>query len=63
MAYLTRVIKAPTIAAVWTELADQARSENWSHEEYLAAVLSRQLAAREANGTSLRTSAAHFPAV
>jgi DNA replication protein DnaC len=63
MAYLTRVIKAPTIAAAWAELADQARTEGWSHEEYLAAVLSRQVAAREANGTAIRTAGAHFPAV
>lgn len=63
MAYLTRVIKAPTIAAVWADLADQAREESWSHEEYLAAVLARQVAAREANGTAIRTAAAHFPAV
>jgi DNA replication protein DnaC len=63
MAYLTRVIKAPTIAAVWADLADQAREESWSHEEYLAAVLARQVAAREANGTAIRTAGAHFPAV
>src|SRR5512142_1521449 len=63
MAYLTRVIKAPTIAAVWADLADQAREEGWSHEEYLAAVLARQVAAREANGTAIRTAGAHFPDV
>lgn len=63
IAYLTRVVRAPTIAAVWADLADQARAEGWSHEEYLAAVLARQVAAREANGTALRTAGAHFPAV
>jgi DNA replication protein DnaC len=41
IAYLTRVLKTPTIAATWEELADQARDENWSHEEYLATVLQR----------------------
>ena len=39
IAYLTRVLKTPTIGRVWEELADHARDENWSHEEYLAAVL------------------------
>jgi DNA replication protein DnaC len=63
LAYLTRVIKAPTIAAVWADLGDQARAEGWSHEEYLATVLARQVAAREANGTAIRTAGAHFPAV
>lgn len=63
MAYLTRVLKAPTIAAVWAELADTARADGWSHEEYLATVLARQVADREANGTALRTAGAHFPSI
>jgi len=29
----------------------QARDENWSHEEYLAALLQRQVADRESAGT------------
>ena len=41
LAYLTRVLKTPTIGRCWEELADQARDETWSHEEYLAAVLQR----------------------
>jgi DNA replication protein DnaC len=63
MAYLTRVLKAPTIGAVWADLAQVARADGWSHEEYLAAVLARQVADREANGTALRTAGAHFPAI
>lgn len=55
IAYLTRVLKTPTIGRVWEELADHARDENWSHEEYLAAVLGRQLADRESAGTIMRT--------
>ena len=39
ISYLTRVLKTPTIGAVWEELAEQARDQNWSHEEYLAALL------------------------
>ena len=63
LAYLTRVLKTPTIAACWEQLADQAREANWSHEEYLAALLSRQVADREAAGTTMRIRTAHFPAV
>lgn len=39
LAYLTRALKIPTISRCWEDLADQARDENWSHEEYLAALL------------------------
>jgi DNA replication protein DnaC len=63
MAYLTRVLKVPTIAACWNELAVQAREENWSHEEYLAALLQRQVADRESKGTVMRIRTAHFPQV
>ncbi|OMH22967.1 hypothetical protein BKD30_07030, partial [Tersicoccus phoenicis] len=42
---------------------DTARSEGWTHEAYLAAVLQRQVADREASGTTLRMAGAHFPAV
>ena len=63
MAYLTRVLKTPTIAAHWEELAAQARDENWSHEEYLAALLQRQVADRESKGTVMRIRTAHFPQV
>ena len=62
-AYLTRALKAPTIGRVWEQLATTAREEDWSHEEYLTAVLQRQVADRESNGTTLRIRRAHFPAV
>lgn len=63
LAYLTRVLKTPTIGQYWEPLADQARDENWSHEEYLAALLQRQVADREAKGTVMRIRTAHFPQV
>ncbi|MEG9493831.1 MAG: DNA replication protein, partial [Microbacterium aurum] len=58
LGYLARALKAPTIGRVWEDLAITARGEGWSHEEYLAAVLQRQVADREANGTSLRIAGA-----
>src|SRR3954447_1544640 len=63
LAYLTRALKTPTIARVWEDLAAQARDRNWSHEEYLTAVLERQVADRESAGTTMRIRTAHFPTV
>src|SRR3954449_7752352 len=63
LAYLTRALKTPTIARVWEDLAAQARDRNWSHEEYLTAVLERQVADRESAGTTMRIRTAHFPQV
>ena len=61
--YLTRMLKTPTIRRCWAELGDRARADGWSHEQYLAALLQRQVSEREANGTSLRIAGAKFPAV
>src|SRR3954454_19746197 len=63
VAYLTRVLKTPTIGRVWEDLAVQARDAHWSHEEYLTAVLERQVADRESAGTMMRVRTAHFPQV
>jgi DNA replication protein DnaC len=63
IAYLTRVLKVPSIAASWEDVAAHARAENWSHEEYLAALLQRQVADRESKGTVMRIRTAHFPAI
>ena len=63
LSYLARVLKTPTIGKCWEQIAEQARDENWSHEEYLAAVLQRQVADRESAGNIMRIRTAHFPAV
>ncbi|MEW1778713.1 ATP-binding protein [Streptomyces sp. NPDC086777] len=63
LSYLTRVLKMPTIGAFWEELADQARDQDWSHEEYLAALLQGQVADRESKGTMMRIRTARFPQV
>jgi len=60
--FLARELKTPVITATFAALGDQAREQGWSHEEYLAAVLGRQVASRTANGTRMRVSAARFPA-
>jgi DNA replication protein DnaC len=60
--YLASALKAPRIAQAAGRLADQARDEGWTHETYLAAVLEREVAARNASGSELRMRAAGFSA-
>ena len=50
IAFLTRALKAPTLRESVPRLADRARAEGWTHEEFLAACLQRALAARESHG-------------
>jgi DNA replication protein DnaC len=62
VAYLTRALKAPTLREAVARLADRARTEGWSHEEYLVACLQREVSARESHGGEGRIRAARFPA-
>jgi DNA replication protein DnaC len=62
LAYLTRALKAPTLREAVPRLAERARAESWSHEEYLAACLQREVSARESHGGEGRIRAARFPA-
>ena len=55
-------MKAPRITEAAARLADHARDAGWTHEEYLAAVLDREVAARNASGAQLRIRAAGFAA-
>ena len=59
--YYARALRAPRVADGYRSLGDRAREAGWSHEEYLAAVLSREVAEREASGAALRIRAARFP--
>jgi DNA replication protein DnaC len=60
--YLAAALKAPRITEAAPRLADQARDAGWTHEDYLAAVLEREVSARQASGAQLRIRAAGFPA-
>jgi len=62
LAYLCRALKAPSMAKSIDRLAERARTEGWTHEEFLAACLEREVAARQSNGGELRVRAARFPA-
>ena len=59
--HYAHALKAPRIREAAARLADQAREGGWSHEEYLAAVLSREVAARESSGAATRIRSAGFP--
>jgi DNA replication protein DnaC len=60
--FLTRALKAPALRESVPRLAERARAESWSHEEFLVACLQREVAAREAHGGEGRIRAARFPA-
>ena len=62
LTYLASALKAPRITEAAARLADHARDAGWTHEEYLAAVLDREVAARNASGAQLRIRAAGFGA-
>jgi Transposase, Mutator family len=50
VAFLTRALKAPTLRESVTRLTERAKSESWSHEEFLVACLQREVSARESHG-------------
>ena len=62
IAYLTRALKAPTLRESVGRLAQRARAENWTHEQFLAACLQREVSARDCHGGESRIRAARFPA-
>jgi DNA replication protein DnaC len=62
LTHLFRTLKAPAAARAAPKLADRAREEEWSHERFLEAVLSAEVASRESHGGENRIKAARFPA-
>jgi DNA replication protein DnaC len=62
IAFLTRALKAPTLRQSVERLAERARAESWTHEEFLIACLHREVSARESHGGEERIRAARFPA-
>src|ERR1700712_170283 len=61
LAFLTRALKAPTLREAAGRLAERARAESWTHEEYLAPCLQREVSARDSHGGEGRIRAARFP--
>ena len=62
IAYLCRALKAPSLLKSFPRLAERARQEEWSHEEFLAACLEREVASRQDHGGEHRIRAARLPA-
>ena len=62
LTWLCRQLKAPSLLAGVDRLGARAREENWTHEEFLAACLDREVSARSAHGGQARIRAARFPA-
>src|SRR5438445_5049362 len=62
IAFLTRALKAPTLRESVDRLAQRARAESWTHEEFLVACLQREVSARESHGGEGRIRAARLPA-
>jgi DNA replication protein DnaC len=62
IAYLARALKTPSLAEAAERLAERARTEGWTHEEYLVACLQRENATRSSSGAESRIKAARFPA-
>jgi len=61
LAFLTRALKAPTLREAVDRLAERARAESWTYEEFLAACLGREVSARETHGGEGRIRVARFP--
>ena len=61
LAHIFRALKAPAAARAMGALAERAREESWSHERFLEAVLSTEIASRESHGGESRIKAARFP--
>jgi len=61
LTHLFRSLKAPAAARATPELAERAREESWSHERFLEAVLSSEVASRDSHGGESRIKAARFP--
>jgi DNA replication protein DnaC len=62
LAHLFRALKAPAAARALPKLADRARSEQWSFEQFAAALLKTEVDSRDSHGGQGRIKAARFPA-
>ena len=62
LAHLFRALKAPAAARALPKLADRARTEDWSFEQFAAALLKTEADSRDSHGGQGRIKAARFPA-
>ncbi len=62
LAHLFRQLKAPAAAHALPKLADRARQEEWSFEQFAAALLKIETDSRDSHGGQARIKTARFPA-
>jgi len=62
LAHLLRALKAPAAARALPKLADRARQERWSYEQFAATLLKTETDSRDSHGGQARSKAARFPA-
>jgi DNA replication protein DnaC len=62
LAHLFRALKAPAAARALAKLADRAREEQWSYEQFAATLLKTEIDSRDSHGGQARIKAARFPA-
>jgi len=61
LAHLFRQLKAPAAARALPKLADRARAEQWSYEQFAAVLLKTETDSRDSHGGQARIKAARFP--
>ena len=61
LSHLFRALKAPAAARALPKLADRARSEEWSYEQFAAVLLKTEIDSRDSHGGQARIKAARFP--
>src|SRR5687767_3094494 len=61
LAHLFRALKAPAAARALPKLADRARAEEWSYEQFAAALLKTETDSRDTHGGQARIKQARFP--
>src|SRR6202008_2526729 len=62
LAHLFRALKAPAAARALPKLAERAREEGWSFEQFIATVLKTEVDSRDSHGGQARIKPARFPA-
>jgi DNA replication protein DnaC len=62
LAHLFRALKAPAAARALPKLADRARQEEWSYEQFVAVLLKTETDSRDSHGGQARIKQARFPA-
>src|ERR1700750_1223594 len=60
--HLFRALKAPAAARALPKLADRARAEGGSYEQFAAVLLKTEIDSRDGHGGQARIKAARFPA-